>query len=972
MSQEVSGETFPALRFVLLGRVRAWFENQELDLGSPQQRAVLATLLLRCGRPIAVSGLIDAVWGENPPPAAVSVLRTYVSRLRKVLEPGRSAGESPQVVVSAADGYLVRASQNALDLNIFNARVAEARKLRAAGAAAAAADLLRIALNQWEGAPLAGLPGPLAEAERSRLEEERINTLEMRLEIDVQIGRHGEVLAELISLTETHPLREKLCRLLMLALYRSGRQAEALEAYRKTRKTLVTEFGIEPSTPLRQLHDRILAADGSLGPELMTPENDPTETVAASLDSDPYSLTVTPTVRPAQLPADLTTFTGRHVEVEQMKALLLEEGAPSKTVVISAIHGMAAIGKTALAVHVAHQVADKFPGGQLFINLRGFDPVSPAVQPGEAIRDFLDALGIPPQRIPAGIDAQSALYRSLLANRNMLIVLDNARDIHQIRPLLPGSPGSLVIVTSRNELTGLVVGDGAHPLTLSPWTQEEAHDFLAKRLKAERLAAEPEAAEEIIRHSDRLPLALAVVAARAATNPNFPLSVIVDSLREHQGSLDAFAGSDIDIRAVFFSSYNSLSGPASHMFRLLGLHAGPYISAPAIAALAALPLREARSLLLELKGAHLLVESKPDQFTLHDLLRVYAAERAQTEMSLQEKNLAIERLLTWYLHTADAAYGHITPHRRRISIKEILPSCVPLTFTTYEQALEWCTAERANLVFAVRAAAASRQPAIAWQLTSLLWGFFYLSRHTEDWLDTTQTGLAVARFVGDLEGEAQSLMDLAAALHIAGRDDETFGHLNQALAIYRKLGDVNGRAAAVSNLGNAYLAFNQLGKAIEYLRRGLALFEKIGDSWALGINLSNVGDCYRRLGQFDDAISYLERALTALRTTGNRWVEGVTLDVLGMVKHQLHRHSDAITIYQQALVAHREVGNRWGEGHTLDHIGDTYFASGQQKNAKTCWGLASDVFEDLGRPEAKTLKKKMAELTYLPNCDHAQ
>ena len=490
---EITGRPSDSLRFAVLGPVRAWQGERELDLGSPQQRAVLATLLSRRGRPVTVGELVGAVWGEEPPTAAVSVLRTYVSRLRKVLEPGRAAGSPPRVVVSVADGYLGRVPEGALDLGVFEVRLTEAKKLRAAGDVSAAAELLHTALGEWEGTPLAGLPGPLAEAERSRLHEERLNTLETRLEIDVQLGRHSEVIAELTSLTGEYPLREQLCRLLMLALYRSGRQAEALAAYRRTRRILVTELGIEPGAPLRELHDRILAADKSLVPSPTARETDPLEAPADLPEwTRQYSSASADTAaRPAQLPADLTAFTGRRAELEQTRALLPVDGRKPSTVVISAIDGMAAIGKTTLAVHWANRIAHRFPDGQLFINLRGFDPVAQIMPPGEAIRTFLDAFDVPPQRIPVGPDAQVALYRTLLAHRRVLILLDNARDIDQVRPLLPGSSGSLVIVTSRNELTGLVVGDGAHPLTLNPLTFAEAHGFLAKRLGAERLAAEP-------------------------------------------------------------------------------------------------------------------------------------------------------------------------------------------------------------------------------------------------------------------------------------------------------------------------------------------------------------------------------------------------------------------------------------------------------------------------------------------------
>ncbi|MFB9640535.1 AfsR/SARP family transcriptional regulator, partial [Streptomyces spiralis] len=418
-----------SLRFAVLGSVRAWRGDVELDLGSPQQRVVLGALLLRRGRLVTVGELVDAVWGQAPPPAAVSVLRTYVSRLRKVLEPERGAGRSPRVIVSVADGYVAQVLDDALDLGVFEQRVAEARQRHIAGETSAAAELLQAALDGWEGTPLAGLPGPLADVERARLTEKWLSTLEWRLDTDIRLGRHGEVIGELTSLTGEYPLRERLCLLLMLALFRSGRRAEALAFYRRTRRVLVDELGIEPGADLQQLHDRILAGDALLH---LSPSSEETHQ-----RPDPAPPPSGHVIRPAQLPARLPAFTGRGAELKQVRALLSQSGSRPDAVVISVIAGMAGIGKTALAVHWAHEVADRFPDGQLFINLRGFDPAGSAMPPGEAIRIFLDALGVPAQQMPAQLDAQAALYRSLLAHRRVLILLDNARDADQVRPLLP-------------------------------------------------------------------------------------------------------------------------------------------------------------------------------------------------------------------------------------------------------------------------------------------------------------------------------------------------------------------------------------------------------------------------------------------------------------------------------------------------------------------------------------------------------
>ncbi|MFI1169392.1 AfsR/SARP family transcriptional regulator [Streptomyces sp. NPDC020801] len=945
-----------SVRFALLGPVRAWRGERELNLGSPQQRAVLVALLLRRGRPVALGELLDAVWGEDLPAAAVSMLRTYVSRLRKVLESGLDTTGAERVVVSVGDGYLARIAEDALDLAVFEQRVAEAKRLRAADRVSDAAELLHTALDGWQGTALAGVPGPLAESERARLSEERLIALEARLEADVERGHHGEVIAELLSLTGTHPLREGLCRLLMLALYRSGRQAEALEAYHRTRSTLVEELGIDPSAPLQELHDRILAADVSLdsGPPVRT---DPPGEVLPPHPAHP--------ARPAQLPADLPTFVGRHAELDRARALLPGNGSPPDTVVISAIGGMGGIGKTTLAVHWAHEIADRFPDGQLYINLHGFDPTGSVVTPEEAIRVFLDALGVPPMRIPAGLNAQAALYRSMLAERRVLVLLDNARDTDQVRPLLPGSPGCLVIVTSRNQLTGLVVGEGAHPVALDQLTSAEAHDLLARRLGIERLVAEPQATEEIIRQCARLPLALAVVAAHATAHAGFPLSAIAQELADSHGSLDAFAGGDdinTDLRAVFSWSYKALSAPAARLFRLLGLHSGPDISAPAAAGLAGLTLREAGGLLVELTRAHLLTQRFPGRYALHDLLRVYAAERVLAEETPQERDRAVERLLAWYLHTADAAYRQLTPHRRRIPLEPLPAACRPLEFTTHEEVLNWCETERANLVSAVHQAAASGQPGIAWRLPAVLWGFFYLRSHLHDWLDIAQTGLSAARAAGDRRGEAHGLADTATALRASGRFDEAIDHFHQALAAFEEIGDTAVTAVTVGNLGDAYLHAGRLCKAVEYLHRALVLNRVIDSAWGEGITLTNLGDAYQRLGRYDEALHCLGQALTVLRASDNHWVAGVALDILGTVHHRLHRHDDAVDHYHQALKTHRKVGNRWAEGHTLSNLGDIQLAADEPEAARASWQWALAIFSESNHPDAEEIRERLGRL----------
>ena len=754
-----------APRFAVLGRVRAWRGAAEVELGPPQQRAVLAALLLRRERLVTVAELVDAVWGDEPPAAAVSVLRTYVSRLRKALGTGARQGGSGragghgagQVVVSARDGYLAQVPRDALDLGVFEQRVEQAHQLRDQGETRAAAELLHAALDAWEGTPLAGLPGPLAGSERSRLAEQRLATVESCLEADIELGHHGEAVPALIRLTGEHPLREELCRLLVLALYRSGQQAEALATFRRMRETLVDELGVEPGAALRELHEGILTGAASRGtPQHGRAEPEPAHAPAAAR----------PAPLPAQLPPDLPVFTGREDELRQAQALVPDITAPSPVMLIG---GTGGVGKTAFAVHWAHRIAHRYPDGQLYVNLRGFGPSGSVMPPAEALRILLGALGVHPESVPDGLDARSALFRSLLAGRRTLVLLDNARESAQVRPLLPGAPGCLVIATSRSRLTGLIAHEGAQPLALRPFSHAEARAFLARRLGAACLTAEPEVTGEIIACCGRLPLALAVVAARAVSHAGLPLGAVAGELRESHGTLDALTGGEpgSDVRTVLSWSRDVLSAPAARLFRLLGLYGGRDLSLHAAAALAGASPREARRLLAEITGVHHLEEPVPGRYALHGLLRVHAAESVAAEETREEREHAVERLSSWYLHTADAVHTRLAPDRRPLPLVPPPPGCLPLEFASRDEALAWCGAERSNFVPAMRLAAAYRRPGLARRLAASLQGLSCLWGEAAERRHGAPAVREALREAGSRRGEGDAFVRLGAPLPAA-------------------------------------------------------------------------------------------------------------------------------------------------------------------------------------------------------------
>jgi tetratricopeptide (TPR) repeat protein/transcriptional regulator with XRE-family HTH domain len=667
---------------------------------------------------------------------------------------------------------------------------------------------------------------------------------------------------------------------------------------------------------------------------------------------------------PRQLPAAVADFTGRGAELAALAQTLDQSaGATPGTVVISAIGGTAGVGKTTLALHWAHQVADRFPDGQLHVNLRGFDSSGTTVTAAEAIRGFLDALGVPPSRIPPTPEAQAALYRSQLAERRMLVVLDNARDEQQVRPLLPASPGSLVLVTSRHQLGGLAAADGARLISLDVLSHAEAVALLTARFGQAQADDEPEAVSEIASLCARLPLGLSVAAARVAARPGFPLADLADELREVAGRLDALDAGDPGscVRAVFSWSYRQLSGEAARMFRLLGIHPGPDISVCAAASLAATAEAEARRLLRELARAHLVTEHVPGRYALHDLLRAYATEQARYAESNTDQHEATGRLLDHYLHTAASAARLLDTTKEQVALVPPRPGVAPEQHADRSQALAWFEADHLVLLTVITLAAESEFDRHAWQLPWAMAPFLNARGHWPEWVAAQRTALTAATRLGDTAAQALSSRLLANACTNLGDDDQALGHCLSGLALYEQLGNRLGQANVHQSLARLAMRQGRHADALGHVEQALRLFQAVGDKVNEAVTLNNMGWAYGLLGDYRQARAFCRQALTVCQEVGHRGrLVGHVWDSIGYAEHHLGNFARAAACYQHALSLHRESGYRFNEAVALNHLGDTREAAGQLVQARQAWQQALDIFDDLEHPDADQVRAKLA------------
>jgi DNA-binding SARP family transcriptional activator len=969
------------LRVGVLGPVTAWRDEREVTAGQPRQLAVLGVLAMRANRVVSRGELVDAVWGEQPPASAEGGIYTYIAGLRRVLEPDRplrapdrTRRAAASVLVTAGGGYMLRLAHGSLDADCFEQLLGQVRALRGQGDLAGAARAVDEALALWRGPAFAGVPGPFAEAERQRLGQLRTAAAEERADLLLAQGRPTEAVAELTVLAAEYPLRERARGLLMIGLYRCGRQADALQVFRDVRDRLADELGIDPSAELTHIHQQVLATDPALEGPPEPPPPPPRPAVAVPAPSPHETAHEAPS--PAQVPPEAAGFAGRATELRWLRGMLppvafagagagegdgegAEGGAGDREPAVAIVAGTAGVGKTTLAIRFARQVAPHFPDGQLYVNLRGFDPSGAPADPETALRGFFEALGVPARRVPASLEQQTALFRSLLDGKRMLLLLDNARSTEQVRPLLPGSPGCMVLITSRSQLTGLVAAEGARPLPLDLLSPAEAREFLTRRMGADRVAAEPAAATELIEQSARLPLALSVTCARAVTRPGVALADLAAELRDARGRLDALETDDVttDLRAVFSWSYHRLSPQAARMFRLLGLHPGPDISAAAAASLAGTTLTAARSALAELTGASLLVEDRCGRFGCHELLRAYAAERSAADETADQREAARGRLLAHYVLTARAGSARLYPGRTKIQPPPGSPRVTPEEFGTYEAVLEWFATENRVLRAVHAMAFESGQDHSCWTLAFHWTPILLRSGQMPEVAALQRTSLASALRLRDPVALAHVHYELGHVSERLGDFDDGHAHLAQALDLFVMLGDKVNIAQARHGLSALLNRQGRYAEALEHAKEALRLRRSFAPQAMVAYSENAVGWLYAHLGQYPEALRYCGHALELHRESGSRSGAADTLDSIAYVYEQLGDTGQALAYYEQAIDIYRNIGDPEGESRSLTMLGDVQLAAGQRSAAEHSWRQAAAVLSRIGGDGAQVSER---------------
>jgi DNA-binding SARP family transcriptional activator len=952
------------VHFSLLGPLQVRRGETPVPIRGAQRRTLLAALLLNRNAVVSADRLSELLWGAEATASALPSLYNQVMRLRQVL------GEDGELIRAVAPGYLIRIGPGRLDLAEFADLCATARQAAADADWLKTSELYAAALALPRGEMLADVPALRAHAAVRRFEEDRLAALQGRIEADLNLGRHGALADELRTLTTEHPLRESFHAQRMLALYRSGRQAEALDVYRALSRATVDELGVEPGPAVRALHADILAR----APFLTWP-------APAARAQGPGSR---PSARaPRQLPADARLFAGRHAELDELVSRAEDQGPDSGAVVISAVNGMGGVGKTALAVRAAHRLRERYPDGQLFIDLHGYSLNLDPVAPGDALDYLLRSLGVPPQAIPGDLDARSAFYRSTLADTRTLIVLDNAADSAQVRPLIPAVPGCLVLITSRSRLADL---DDARLLDLDVLPRAQALALLrsvAGAARAAEIDRRPEAAAELVTLCGHLPLAVRIVASRLRHHTALPLEALMAELREEAARLDGLQDEERDLAGVFDCSLRMLAEESRHLFRRLGLVPGPDFDAYAAAQLTGTDLPTAGRLLADLADHSLLIQYTPGRYRLHDLLRVHASRLAAED---EHAGAALDRLFEFYLRTTQAADLLIaTPTGPKTSDEPARAAEPAPEFADRDAAFAWMRGEHANLRPVLDHPAFGAPRAAA--LINAMIPFYDAEGPWSLAAELGSRAVAEARHAGDRSAEAAALVKLGKTTNSLGNPEAASAHFERALAIRREIADRPGEADALLQMTELAVGRNLYTQALEPAERALAVFEEIGDRartagaqfrvgsllYITGRNddaaerlrqaialytelgdpggeansLMLYGPTLHRLGDYAAVHPAIERALRLYRQAGSRRGIANALQELGRLRHLVGEYADAVRLLNEAVEIHRELGFRLGEGYACWMLGLVGFAQGDHAEAMRSLTAALRIFQEI-------------------------
>lgn len=969
------------MRYGVLGPLAVTGGDRECVPSAPRLRTLLATLLIRPNEVVPVGELMDELWGGARPRCAANTLQVFIARLRALLAPDLGPHAPEQAVVTSPSGYLLRVEPEHVDMHRFERLARDGELALAAGHVTAAAETLREALGLWRGRPFADVPtGSMLQLHSLHLEERRTHTQEQRIEAELRLGRHADLIAELEALTAAHQLREGLHAQLMLALHRSGRRAEALQTYQRLRRRLARDLGIEPAPSVQLLQHAIVAGD----PSLETPR----ESIVRG-DAEPAGGTA-PAGGAAQLPPDIADFIGRETAIARVERLLTPARDEERTAVpVVAIAGEAGVGKTALTLHCAHRLRARYPDGQLWLSLRGCDPRP--MDTGYALGRLLRGLGIGGSAIPETTEERGELFRSRTADRRLLVVLDNACDESQIRPLLPGGRRCGVLITSRARLCGL---EGAVAVELGMFSADEGVELLRRIAGPERLASELGAAKRISRLCGHLPLAVRVAGAKLAARPHWSATELAERLADERRRLSELRVGDLDVRASIALSYHGRAEPERRALRLLGSLAMPDVPAWPVAALLDTDETTAESLLEGLVDAQLLqVAGRDDahqlRYQLHDLVRVFAVERLRDEDADHDRRAAVERVLHGYAVLARVANDRLRPGRRAAGIAHHRWSPDPrLVAVAANHPAGWFAAERANLILAVQRAHRSRSWGLVTALADSLVSYFEMRTHWDDWASVAELARDAARHAGDRRAEAAALRTQGYLLWDQGRPQDAVGRYHASLALLRDPADRHDRAHVLLELGYAYLDMGRTAEMARCLDRCLPVFQELADlrgkafvAHTRGRSCRTQGrpedavQCFTRYrdlcqrlnagaseahtllylgmarwdqGRLTEAATHLETCVPLLRSPGDRRWEATAYGVLGDVRRDQHRFGDARSCYLEALRRDRQLGAALSEGCTLRSLGDVCLEQGQLSAARGYLRQSHAIFTRLG------------------------